>query len=622
MSIGSELDQIKQVLPSVKFGEAIELTQDKWNGRIKLVPYVRVWGSLIEGAARLGFGVSHAQICEHTWGGTADIYTKSAFYDLRRVRKELIRDGLAPAGFVDSLDEISDDLIYSIPSLSPPPRVLPAVLTGYIEKRNGNSIAGVNNRLRVVEPPSLPPSFNEHIDEIEHEFSLKPKEFLERLAKDAEADLSDERWDEVTREVASSLSMYLQEISKVPLLKPYEEVELSKKIRAQILTEEDKAKAKRAADKMAESNQRLVVSVAKRYIGRGLPFEDLIQEGNMGLLIAVQKYDWERGYKFSTYATWWVRQAVSRAIADKSRNIRFPVHIVEKLSLYFKTKRWLEGDLGREAKVSEVVDSLGWDLGNTEELLQLSQGTLSLNMTIWHSDGESELGDIVSGEDGSFIEDVAERVDDSILAEGLLSCLNARERGIIKLRLGFDGRGNRTLEEVGRHFGVTRERIRQIETEAIAKMRANRLRVSHEATKILVTGEIPKSDPSLPLPPIPEVNTQPVIGLELSGDEIISVVARAAGISKAAIYERSKAPKIVIARQVAQYLANIVFNQPAPAVLGRIFNRDRSTIGVNLKNMEERLARKDVNDYNYRVTCQLLVKVMEELDINPDLPTL
>ena len=255
--------------------------------------------------------------------------------------------------------------------------------------------------------------------------------------------------------------LYLKEIGNVPLLSTEEEIELAKRVE-----EGDEA----AKKKLTEANLRLVVSIAKKYVGRGMPFLDLIQEGNMGLMKAVDKFDYSKGYKFSTYATWWIRQAITRGIADTGRTIRVPVHMVETINKTLRMTRTLLQELGREPTPEEVADRLNVPVSRVREVLKISRDPVSLDTPIGEED-DSHLGDFI--EDDSALSP-ADSAAFSMLREELntaLESLTDRERQVVELRFGLrDGRA-RTLEEVGREFNVTRERIRQIEAKALRKLR-------------------------------------------------------------------------------------------------------------------------------------------------------
>ncbi len=258
--------------------------------------------------------------------------------------------------------------------------------------------------------------------------------------------------------------MYLKEIGKVPLLTAEEEVSLAKRIERRDMD------AKR---KLIEANLRLVVSIAKRYVGRGMLFLDLIQEGNLGLIRAVEKFDYRKGYKFSTYATWWIRQAITRAIADQARTIRIPVHMVETINKLIRVQRQLLQDIGREPTPEEIAHEMGTTPQKVREILKISQEPVSLETPIGEEE-DSQLGDFIEDEDATMpVEAVSEIMQKEEL-NAVLGTLTHRERKVIELRFGLKGEHPRTLEEVGQKFGVTRERIRQIEAKTLAKLKAYR----------------------------------------------------------------------------------------------------------------------------------------------------
>ncbi len=286
-----------------------------------------------------------------------------------------------------------------------------------------------------------------------------------------EEELSDEELAITAENVDSfaddSVRLYLREIGKIPLLTPEEEADL-----AQRIVKGDK----KAKDKMVEANMRLVVSIAKRYGGRGLDFLDLIQEGNTGLLRAVEKFDPEKGFKFSTYATWWVRQAITRAIADQARTIRIPVHMVETINKVLRTTRKLTSELNREPTNAEVAAALDMEPSKVDYVMRIKQDVASLDASIGRDgdDDESSLGDFVEdGERASPEESASNQILKEQLSE-IISTLTDREQKIIRLRFGIGGGRPHTLEEVGTEFDVTRERIRQIEAKALNKLRKNK----------------------------------------------------------------------------------------------------------------------------------------------------
>lgn len=255
--------------------------------------------------------------------------------------------------------------------------------------------------------------------------------------------------------------MYLKEIGRVPLLSAKEEIELAKNIEN---GDEDSKKL------LAEANLRLVVSIAKRYVGRGMLFLDLIQEGNMGLIKAVEKFDYRKGYKFSTYATWWIRQAITRAIADQARTIRIPVHMVETINKLIRIQRQLLQDFGREPTPEEVAEHMEFTPEKVREILKIAQEPVSLETPIGEED-DSHLGDFIEDQEALAPSDAAayELLKEQL--EGVLDTLTDREENVLRLRFGLDDGRTRTLEEVGKVFGVTRERIRQIEAKALRKLR-------------------------------------------------------------------------------------------------------------------------------------------------------
>ncbi len=258
--------------------------------------------------------------------------------------------------------------------------------------------------------------------------------------------------------------MYLKEIGKVPLLTAEEEVEIAKEM------EKGGESAEAAKKKLAEANLRLVVSIAKRYVGRGMLFLDLIQEGNLGLIKAVEKFDYTKGYKFSTYATWWIRQAITRAIADQARTIRIPVHMVETINKLIRVNRQLLQELGREPLPEETAEAMGISVEKVREITKIAQEPVSLETPIGEEE-DSHLGDFIQDEDAP---PPAEAASFTLMKEQLMSVLDTltpREKKVLSLRFGLEDGRQRTLEEVGQEFNVTRERIRQIEAKALRKLR-------------------------------------------------------------------------------------------------------------------------------------------------------
>ncbi len=291
-------------------------------------------------------------------------------------------------------------------------------------------------------------NFEDEIKDIEEDLEITPEE-LEDLSVPDSVSIDD------------PVRMYLKEIGKVDLLSTEEEAELAKK-----MAEGDVSARKR----LAEANLRLVVSIAKRYVGRGMLFLDLIQEGNLGLIKAVEKFDYTKGYKFSTYATWWIRQAITRAIADQARTIRIPVHMVETINKLIRVTRQLVQELGRDPSPEEVAKELNMPLDKVAEIMKIAQEPVSLETPIGEEE-DSHLGDFIQDDDAPA---PSEAATFTLLKEQLsevINTLTAREEKVLRLRFGLDDGRARTLEEVGKEFNVTRERIRQIEAKALRKLR-------------------------------------------------------------------------------------------------------------------------------------------------------
>ncbi|KPJ66580.1 RNA polymerase subunit sigma [candidate division WOR-1 bacterium DG_54_3] len=319
---------------------------------------------------------------------------------------------------------------------------------------------------------SIYPEPEKNLDEIEHllGFGIEVSERREKKAAPEVEGLQKELAELKGIGVDDTVRMYLREIGKFPLLTPEEEIVLAKRIKAGDM---------RAKHKLVNSNLRLVVSIAKKYTGRGMLFLDLVQEGNLGLIRAVEKFDYRKGYKFSTYATWWIRQAITRAIADQARTIRIPVHMVETINRLRKTSRLLLQKLGRKPTEKEIAKKARISVDKVREIIKVSQVPLSLEMPV---------GDEESSRLGDFVEDATIQAPDEVVMHGLLrddlenvmSSLTDREKVVLKLRFGLEDGHPRTLEEVGRVFNVTRERIRQIEAKALRKLkhptRAKKLR--------------------------------------------------------------------------------------------------------------------------------------------------
>lgn len=318
-------------------------------------------------------------------------------------------------------------------------------------------------------------TYKEIMDELDN-VELSPEQIekvyavLESMDIEVVGDMKDmetEEEEEIDLSVPEGISiddpvrMYLKEIGKVPLLTPDEEIDLAQRI------EEGEMYAKK---KLAEANLRLVVSIAKRYVGRGMLFLDLIQEGNLGLIKAVEKFDYRKGYKFSTYATWWIRQAITRAIADQARTIRIPVHMVETINKLIRVSRQLLQELGREPQPEEIAKIMEMPVDKVREIMKIAQEPVSLETPIGEEE-DSHLGDFIPDDEAPA---PAEAAAFTMLKEQLINVLDTltpREEKVLRLRFGLDDGRARTLEEVGKEFNVTRERIRQIEAKALRKLR-------------------------------------------------------------------------------------------------------------------------------------------------------
>lgn len=317
--------------------------------------------------------------------------------------------------------------------------------------------------------------FNEEVDD---SFDFIEEEESAELVKEEEAEAEAEE-DTPVPDLDNAISiddpvkMYLKEIGALPLLTSEEEIVLAKTVeagmRADALPEEKEA-AREAKKELADRNLRLVVSIAKKYLGRGLQFLDLIQEGNLGLLKAVDKFDYTKGYKFSTYATWWIRQAITRAIADQARTIRVPVHMVETINKLNRISRQLLQENGREATNKELAKAMGVSLAKIREVKKIAQDPISLETPIGEKE-DSHLGDFIEDHEAIAPDDAAGSILLREQIEELLTGLTERERQVLELRFGLKDGKTRTLEEVGKYFDVTRERIRQIEGKALSKLK-------------------------------------------------------------------------------------------------------------------------------------------------------
>ena len=332
-------------------------------------------------------------------------------------------------------------------------------------KQNGKMTYGdLATKLNDVNPEKIDEVFDEFekggidllADDFDEEPDIEDLKEVENLKLD---EITDTSFEGIS--VDDPVRMYLREIGKIPLLTFDEELDLAKRI----LNEDEEAK-----QKLAESNLRLVVSIAKKYVGRGMLFLDLIQEGNMGLIKAVEKFDYTKGFKFSTYATWWIRQAITRAIADQARTIRIPVHMVETINKLIRTSRNLLQQLGREPSPEEIAKEMEIPVEKVVEIQKIAQDPVSLETPIGEEE-DSHLGDFIQDEDSPAPHDAASYTLLKEQLEEVMNTLTPREAKVLKLRFGLEDGKSRTLEEVGREFNVTRERIRQIEAKALRKLR-------------------------------------------------------------------------------------------------------------------------------------------------------
>lgn len=332
-------------------------------------------------------------------------------------------------------------------------------------KENGKmTYSDLATKLNDVNPEKMDEVFDEFekggIDLLPDDFDEEPNiEDLKEVEQLKLDEITDTSYEGIS--VDDPVRMYLREIGKIPLLTFDEELELAKRI----LEGDEEAK-----QKLAESNLRLVVSIAKKYVGRGMLFLDLIQEGNMGLIKAVEKFDYTKGFKFSTYATWWIRQAITRAIADQARTIRIPVHMVETINKLIRTSRNLLQQMGREPTPEEIAKEMEIPVEKVVEIQKIAQDPVSLETPIGEEE-DSHLGDFIQDEDSPAPHDAASYTLLKEQLEEVMNTLTPREAKVLKLRFGLEDGKSRTLEEVGKEFNVTRERIRQIEAKALRKLR-------------------------------------------------------------------------------------------------------------------------------------------------------
>ena len=342
------------------------------------------------------------------------------------------------------------------------------IIAGLLKKgkKNGGTLT-YGDLMEALQTQDLSP---DEIDDMYDVFSKKGIEIVDDTDQnDTEDDIPEKDDEEVEIDLTvpegvsidDPVRMYLKEIGRVPLLTAEEEVALAKR-----MNDGDEEASKR----LAEANLRLVVSIAKRYVGRGMLFLDLIQEGNLGLIKAVEKFDYKKGYKFSTYATWWIRQAITRAIADQARTIRIPVHMVETINKLIRVSRQLLQQLGREPLPEEIAKEMEISVDRVREIMKIAQEPVSLETPIGEEE-DSHLGDFIEDQDAPAPADAASFMLLKEQLEEVLDTLTPREEKVLRLRFGLDDGRARTLEEVGQNFGVTRERIRQIEAKALRKLR-------------------------------------------------------------------------------------------------------------------------------------------------------
>lgn len=341
-----------------------------------------------------------------------------------------------------------------------------AYIKELVDKGKKNGVLTYKEIMDTFEEVEMDP---DQIDKLYEYLETKGIDVVGAMENDMDIPPLDDEVEEVDLDISipegisidDPVRMYLKEIGKVPLLSPDEEIELAKRI---------KRNDPEAKKKLTEANLRLVVSIAKRYVGRGMLFLDLIQEGNLGLIKAVEKFDYTKGYKFSTYATWWIRQAITRAIADQARTIRIPVHMVETINKLIRVSRQLLQELGRDPQPDEIASEMGMSEEKVREIMKIAQEPVSLETPIGEEE-DSHLGDFIPDEDAPA---PAESAAFTLLKEQLMEVLDTltpREEKVLKLRFGLEDGRARTLEEVGKEFNVTRERIRQIEAKALRKLR-------------------------------------------------------------------------------------------------------------------------------------------------------
>lgn len=376
-----------------------------------------------------------------------------------------------PAEKVEKIEKISEEKVEKAPvekaeKVKKVPKSLVEDIKQLFKVASSRGYVTQDEILDVFVEPEI---YVEELDDLYDRFFKKNIDIFESVSKDETAgdeDVLKQELDVLANlgsvGVSDPVRMYLKEIGRIPLLNREEEIRLAQEV------ESGSDKAKKG---LIDANLRLVVSIAKKYIGRGMTFLDLIQEGNKGLIRAVEKYDWTKGFKFSTYATWWIRQAITRSIADQARTIRIPVHMVETINKLMRTSRRLMQDLGREPTPEEIGEKMELEPEKVREILKISQNTTSLETPVGDGEDDSTLGDFIADDKQDSPYDTTSKQMLSENVEEVLKALSDREAKVLRMRFGLAGNRTMTLEEVGKEFGVTRERIRQIEAKALRKLK-------------------------------------------------------------------------------------------------------------------------------------------------------
>jgi len=394
--------------------------------------------------------------------------TKKSTAKSKKDEKVIEATEVIEADQADQVEESVADEVSETPKEKKPKKISKALENDIEALIKKSKARGYVTQEEVLDAFVEPEEYVQLVDDFFTEVIAAEVDIFESVSEDTEEDVSDTKKElKILNTLVSDGSsdpvrMYLKEIGRIPLLNREDEIRLAQQAESGDL---------KAKEKLTSSNLRLVVSIAKKYIGRGMTFLDLIQEGNKGLIRAVEKYDWTKGFKFSTYATWWIRQAITRAIADQARTIRIPVHMVETINKLMRTARKLMQELGREPTPEEIGETMEMDPDKVREILKISQNTTSLENPVGDSEDDSVLGDFIADERQISPYEATSR---QMLQENIgevLGALSDREALVLKMRFGLNGRKAMTLEEVGQKFGVTRERIRQIEAKALRKLR-------------------------------------------------------------------------------------------------------------------------------------------------------